>query len=36
MIAMLGFYWPVLLAALGTGIVTGVLAYRSPRSSRRS
>jgi len=35
MIAMLGFYWPVLIVALLIGIVTGVLAYRTPRSNRR-
>jgi len=34
--ALLGVYWPLLLVALLIGIVTGVLAYRSPRSDRRS
>lgn len=36
MMALLGVYWPLLLVALLIGIVTGVLAYRSPRSDRRS
>lgn len=36
MMALLGVYWPLLLASLLIGIVTGVLAYRSPRSDRRS
>ena len=36
MMAIFGFYWPVLVVALLIGIVTGVLAYRSPRSNRRS
>ena len=34
MTAMLGYYWPVLVAAMSIGIVTGVLAFRSPRSPR--
>jgi len=36
MIALLGFYWPLLVVALLIGIVTGVLAYRSHRPGRRS
>ena len=36
MMAILGYYWPVLVVALLIGIVTGVLAYRSPRSRPRS
>jgi len=36
MMALLGTYWPLLIVSLLIGIVTGVLAYRSPRSDRRS
>ena len=32
MMTILNFYWPVLVVALLIGIVTGILAYRSPRS----
>lgn len=35
MMTILGYYWPVLVAALLIGIVTGVLAFRAPRSDRR-
>lgn len=30
MMAILGYYWPVLVVALLIGIVSGVLAYRAP------
>ena len=32
MMTILEFYWPVLLVALLIGIVSGILAFRSPRS----
>jgi len=35
MITMFDYYWPVLVAALLIGIVSGVLAYRAPRANRR-
>lgn len=36
MMTILGYYWPVLVVALLIGVVSGVLAYRAPRSSRGS
>ena len=30
MMTIIGYYWPVLVVALLIGIVSGVLAYRSP------
>jgi uncharacterized membrane-anchored protein YhcB (DUF1043 family) len=32
MMTILEFYWPALLVALLIGIVSGILAFRSPRS----
>jgi hypothetical protein len=34
MMTILGYYWPVLVAALLIGIVSGVLAFRSSGSGR--
>lgn len=31
MMTILSYYWPVLVAALLIGIVSGVLAFRAPR-----
>ncbi len=36
MMTIFGYYWPVLVVALLIGIVSGVLAYRAPRSKRRT
>lgn len=36
MIAMIGYYWPLLLVSLLVGIVSGVLAYRAPRNRKRN
>jgi uncharacterized membrane-anchored protein YhcB (DUF1043 family) len=34
MMTILSFYWPALLVALLIGIVSGILAFRSPPGSR--
>ena len=35
MVTIFGFYWPVLVVALLIGIVSGVLAFRSPHRRKR-
>jgi hypothetical protein len=36
MMVIVDYYWPVFAAALLIGITTGILAFRSRRSNRRS
>ncbi len=34
MMTIVGYYWPVLVVALLVGIVSGILAFRSPRRKK--